>query len=435
MDRRRRRHPTRRSALVAALLAACAVGIDARGQAEPRRLPPPGPNDVGALITADAEPTAHAPEEVPAPAVIRLPPVQPIGPIEPAPPAPPPWPLAIETEPPEPIGAAPAAGPLAGLGEIAFCDYCGDACSSGGCCGDCAGATRGGRFARAVYRGLCCPDPCYRPQWRPRADAAFFTAAARPVNQQRFRWDWAEDLFQADRAEYFWARTGAGGRGPNVQPPRVDYDELRHYAEVAHGSFGAWVDYSYRSLDYAGGHEAGFGDLTIGTKTLLFDTELVQMAFQMQTHVPAGSVGKGLGVGHTSLEPGLIFGLNLSPGSYLQVELNEWIPIAGDPTYAGAIFRYNAAYNRVLARPHPGVPVIGSLELAGWRFQDGAYTASDGAGGVVTRRASGDNYVHAAAGFRVFFCDRADIGVSYLAPMTSDSWADTLVRTELRFRY
>lgn len=405
---------------------------------QPRRLPPPGPNDVGALIVVPVEEGAAPRAEVlPPPAIIRLPPIEPIEPIPPAEPSPP-WAGAVN----EPL-RAPATGPLAGLGEITFCDYCGDSCGGGSCCPGCAGASRTGRFARAVYRGLCCPDPCYQPCWRPRADAAFFTAAVRPVNQQRFRWDHAEDLLLPDRAEYLWARADGSGIGPNRPNARVDYDELRHYAEVAHGAFGAWVDYSYRSQDslYTDGaspptwdqaHDAGFGDLTIGTKTLLFDTDLVQMAFQFQTHVPAGSVGKGLGVGHTSLEPGLIFGLNLSPASYLQVELNEWIPVGGDPVYSGAIFRYNAAYNRVLARPHPCTPVIGSFEFAGWRFQDGAYTPAVGAGPV---SASAESYTHASAGLRVFFCDRADFGVSYLAPLKPESWADMLIRTELRFRY
>ena len=40
-----------------------------------------------------------------------------------------------------------------------------------------------------MYHNLCCPDPCYDPRWWALADAAFFTSAARPVSQQRFRWD------------------------------------------------------------------------------------------------------------------------------------------------------------------------------------------------------------------------------------------------------
>ncbi|WP_146444685.1 hypothetical protein [Botrimarina colliarenosi] len=392
----------------------------AGAQPTPLRLP-------SLIQTTPADAPARS-EPLPLPRPMRLPlPVemQPIG-------APP---LEV-TEPllPEPVEPlAPFPNETLSVTSVGFCEFCGETCGAGACCGDCDSAGRWGRFGRAVYRGLCCPDPCYDPQWRPLADAAFVTAAVRPQNQQRFRWDFAEDLQRPDRAEYFWARNDGSGKGPNVQPRSVDYDELRHYTEVAHGSFGAWFEYSYRSLDFGGLHEAGFGDMTVGTKTLLFDTQLVQVAFQFQTHIPQGSPGKGLGVGHTSLEPGLIFGLNLSNDSYVQAEFNEWIPLGGDSIYQGAIFRYNVAYNRVLARPHPCVPLLGVIEMNGWRFQDGAYT--DPLTTPNFNQASGESYLHGAAGLRLFFCDRADFGVSYSTPITSDGWAETQVRSELRFRY
>jgi hypothetical protein len=329
-----------------------------------------------------------------------------------------------------PAVVSPVVSPVAGFG---FCDYCGGGCNSGSCCADCESAGRFGRFGMAVYRGLCCPDPCYKPVWTPLADAAFFTNAVRPMNQQRFRWDLGEDLTRPDRAEYFWARTTDSGKGPRPAPYAIDYHELSHYVEVAQGSFGASFEYRYRSLDAEGAHAAGFGDLTIGTKTLLFDTSLVQFAFQFLTHVPAGVANRGLGVGHVSLEPGAVLGFNLTPNSFLQAELSEWIPLGGDRDHAGAIFRHNVSYNHVLARPMPGVPIIGVIEMKGWRFQDGAYT--DVTQTPQFQPASGESYVHGAAGVRMFFCDRADIGVSYSTPVTSDGWAEKWVRSEFRIRY
>ena len=326
--------------------------------------------------------------------------------------------------------ASTMVSPVAGFG---FCDYCGEGCNSGSCCPDCNSAGRFGRFGMAVYRGLCCPDLCYKPVWTPLADAAFFTNAVRPMNQQRFRWDYAEDLMRPDRAEYFWARTTDPGKGPRPAPFAIDYDELSHYVEVAQGSFGASFEYRYRSLDADGAHAAGFGDLTIGTKTLLFDTSLVQFAFQFLTHVPAGAARDGLGVGHVSLEPGAVLGFNLTPNSYLQAEFSQWIPLGGDKDHAGAIFRYNMAYNHVLARPIPGIPIVGVIEMNGWRFQDGAYT--DVTAIPQFQPASGESYLHGAAGVRMFLCDRADLGFSYSTPVTSDGWAETWVRSEFRIRY
>ncbi|WP_146396476.1 hypothetical protein [Pseudobythopirellula maris] len=328
--------------------------------------------------------------------------------------------------------------PLAALGEISFCDYCGGGCQGGSCCPDCQGGSKSHRFLGAVYRGLCCPDPCYQPVWRPTDDAAFYTTAARPVNQQRFRWDHGNDLVTPDRAEFFWARadtTGAGPRPAAGGDPAfgpVDYDEIRHYTEVAHGSFGASVEYSYRSVEYNGAGAAGFGDLTIGTKTMIFDTELMQIAFQMNTHVPQGSARKGLGTGHVSLELGLVFGLSLTPDTFVQADVSEWIPLGGDADYAGAVVRYNASCNHVLWRPHRCMPLIAVSELSGWRFQDGAFTGPTAAQAT---RASGSTYLQGSLGMRLFFCDRADFGVSYTRPVGDYSWVDSMFRTELRFRY
>lgn len=403
----------------------------------PVRLPSPGESDVAQLLAPNGVERLPTP-----PPLTRLPPVaapalvsvsEEQGANAEVAPAPPKAPEPLEPIPAvvEPLTGSPASSPI--VAEFSFCECCGGGCGAGGYCADCQNASRTGRFARAIYRGLCCPDPCYVPKWTPLADSAFFTSAVRPQNQQRFRWDHGENLIRPDRAEYFWARADGSGIGPSSSPVALDYDTLRHYTEVAHGPFGAWVDYSYQSLDIDGEHAAGFGDLTIGTKTLLFDTRLVQFAFQFQTHVPAGSTTRGLGVGHVSLEPGLIFGLNLTPNSYLQAEVNEWIPIGGDSYYSGALLRYNVAYNHVLARPHPCLPVVGTMEFAGWRFQDGAYTQPGGT--VAVAPASGDTYLHAAAGVRLFFCDRADLGVTYATPATTDGWADKWIRSELRFRY
>lgn len=377
---------------------------------------------VAALLTVGVGVAAAEDDVLRLPLPLPEPPVYESVPVE-ALPAPVPTPI-------EPLTAAPA-GPVV---EFAFCEFCGDSCGQGGCCGGCRDATRWGRFVRGVYRGVCCPDPCYDPCWRPLADAAFFTTAVRPVNQQRFRWDHVEDMLHPDRAEYFWARANGSGPGPSPSGAGfggLDYDELRHYTEVAHGSFGASFEYSYRSLDVDGTHDAGFGDMTIGTKSILFDTELVQVAFKMDTHVPQGASREGLGTGHVSLEPGLVFGMNLSRVSYLQGELAQWIPLGGTSGYAGAIFRYNFSYNRVIARPHPCVPVISVTELSGWRFQDGAFTAFDG----TTRPTSGATFLNASTGLRVFFCDKADFGLTYAMAGSSQSWADSHIRTELRFRY
>jgi len=314
------------------------------------------------------------------------------------------------------------------------CSDCGSGCGSGQCA-PCTAKTRIGRFGWLVYHDICCPDPCYEPHWHPLVNAAFFTSGVRPQTRQRFRWDAGFDMILPDRAEYFWARADGNGQGPSPAGGErsLDYHDLWHYVETSHGSFSAFVEYSYRSTfpDIAP-HEAGFGDINVGTKTLLLDTKLLQVAFQFRTFIPVGVASKGLGTGHVSLEPALILGLNLAPRTFLQAEVAEWIPISGDDEYAGAVLRFGTSLNHTLLQLYPDVPLVGTLELNGWSFQDGAFT--DPVLGTL-RPASNDTYLNGGIGLRLFICDKADIGVAYANAITSEHFAEQLIRSEFRYRY
>lgn len=290
-----------------------------------------------------------------------------------------------------------------------------------------------GRFLHAAYHNICCTDPCYDPQWWALADAAFYTPGARPVTQQRFRWDAGYDMVYPDRAEFFWARSGGGGAGPSTIVPSLRFHQLSMYTEVAHGSFGAFFVMPYRSVyTTLGGHEAGFSDLNFGTKAMLHDTELMQLTFQFRTYTPVGVASRGLGTGHVSLEPSLLLGLNLSPFSYFQGQVAEWIPLGGDPDYAGALLHYHFAYNHSLAGSPEGVHLIGTAELNGWSFQDGAYSAYPS---TQLLPASNHTYLSGGPGLRVVICDAIDFGVGAAFSFTRDQWADQLYRSELRLRF
>ncbi len=269
------------------------------------------------------------------------------------------------------------------------------------------------------------------------ADSAFFTAAARPQSQQRIRWNSGHNLIFPDRAEYFWARADGGGKGPRPVAPnrgaqRVNYDELMMYTETAHLNFSFFFEIPYRSNDAVGALAgSGFGDMTIGTKSLLMDCELLQITFQMRTTIPQGNPLQGLGVGHVSLEPSLLFGLNVAPDRYLQAQLSEWIPIAGDPTYAGSILHYHFAYNRVLLHAQHDVKLISTLGLNGFSFQDGSYTDPN----LGTLSANHYTYLSAGPGVRLVICNKIDFGVAADFAMTKQHFAQQLVRTEFRWRY
>lgn len=315
------------------------------------------------------------------------------------------------------------------------------------CCGgdDCQAAPppQGcfGRFLYGVYECLCCPDPCYEGKWTPIADSAFHVAAPRPITQQRLRWNAGLDVVLADRSEFFWARAdgGAGARG--VKPPAgsaiVDhfrFNDLSYYFEAAAGMFSIFTEVPYRSMDLPEGasHYAGFGDIKVGMKTMLFDCELLQVSTQLITYTPSGIASKGLGVGHVSLEPSLLLGVRLGPDTYFQHQLSEWIPLGGDQEYAGAVLHTHSSVNHVLYRFRPDVPLIGTAEFNSWSFQDGAFT--DPVLGPF-QGSSGTTYCSAGPGLRLFICDRIDFGFAASFALTNPHLWGELYSTEFRWRF
>lgn len=339
----------------------------------------------------------------------------------------------------------------------------GGCCGSGGCCGagrlpcypgkkpfcgDYCDAplvppeTTIGRFFFNLYECICCQDPCYEGKWCPVADTAFYAAAPRPITQQRLKWAAGLNVTLPDRSEFFWPRAdgGAGAKGPKPAPAGVkvishfNVNDINYYFEAAAGIMSISTEMSYRSMDLppGAGHFAGFGDIKIGLKSLIFDCELIQVATQMITYTPAGAFTKGLGVGHVSLEPSMLVGIRLGPDTYFQHQMSEWIPLGGDPDYAGAVFHTHSAINHVLYRFRPDIPLIGTLEANTWSFQDGAYT--DPVLGAY-QGSSGTTYASIGPGFRLFVCDRIDFGFSASFALNDPHFWDAQYITEFRWRF
>ncbi len=216
------------------------------------------------------------------------------------------------------------------------------------------------------------------------------------------------------------------------QPGLTSYQQLYFYQEAAAGNGSFFVEMPYRSVDPdIGPRKSGFGDVNLGTKALLFDCELLQIAFQFRTYLPSGQSVKGLGTGHTTLEPGLLASLRLGPTTSLQGQIAEWIPIAGDPNYSGALLRYGLSLNQVLYRFTPNSPLIGTLEYQGISFQDGLYT--DPLLGAT--KSSGSSYASLGPGLRAVVCDKVDFGLGTNFTLTDHNFFHQLYRFEVRFLY
>jgi hypothetical protein len=357
-------------------------------------------------------------------------------------------------------GSAHLGGPISDMG----CASCGGNCVPGHePCACCTADSCVGRFFCGLHDCICCPDPCYEPHWVAAADAAFFVDAARPVTQTRLRWDTLFSIPNPDRAEYFMARENVKqlepsgpctrhgvGKGPNCIASQIDVEDFSLYNEVASGNFSAFVEVPYREVDPTTSpisaalgldpccHQSGFADMNLGTKSLLLDCELAQVAFQFKTFIPIGNFTAGLGTGHVSLEPSLLYSLKLGPDTYWQGQFAYWISIGGDALYQGNIFHYHSSLNHVLWRPIPDVQLIGTAELNEWSVIGGNFTETQFFD-PATRRpfavSATSTMVSMGPGLRLVICDKIDFGVGTAFSLTGPRWAEEQVRAEFRWRF
>jgi hypothetical protein len=198
---------------------------------------------------------------------------------------------------------------------------------------------------------------------------------------------------------------------------------------------------------------SGFSDMNLGTKSALLDCELLLLTFQFKTFLPTGNFIQGLGDGHVSLEPALLFALKLAPDMYLQGELAYWIPVGGDALYEGDVFHEHYSLNKTLWCPCPGLKLVGTLEASHWEVLGGNFTSPDllvaetmtftnKKGGLGTKtmlapvaQSATTSMLSVGPGVRFFICDKIDIGVGTQFAVTEDHWEEELIRAEFRWRF
>ncbi len=313
------------------------------------------------------------------------------------------------------------------------CGSCGS-CFPGQTCTSCVGSNSFENFFCKLHNAVCCPDPCYEPTWNATANAAFFQDSARPVNQMRIRWDHGSNLIFPDRNSYFFATTSSLSKLRGI-----NYDELRLSTEVGTEKFSVTVDTPYRYWTGDGDSKAGFSDIAITTKSLLLDSDLLQLSFQMRTSIPSADSGNGLGIGLVALEPSLLFTLRLLPDTFFQAQLAEWVPLGVSDT-AGSLLRYNFSLNQLLWQSPTcrDMQLVGTFEVNAISFQAGKYSSIENVGGVdtvVLNNSAGSTYVSVGPGVRYQLCERMDLGFAVSLNVSHDHYAEQLYRTEFRWRY
>ena len=365
-------------------------------------------------------------------------------------------------------GSAPLGGGLGGMprgaGGASLYDPVG--CCPGSECGQgrntCYGCEHDGFFARmlcGVYECLACPDPCYEPGWRPIMDVGFFTECARPVSQQRIRMTAYNHMTNYTRNSYKMSSTpppSSNGIGPlpavtmsgstTSVAPSVNIYEASLYTEIAAGNVGIILDVPFLLTDFEGGlvngsGGSGFGNMTTGIKSTIFDSELLQVGWKTVTNLPVGLTLVGLGNGLTSMEIGGLIGLKVSEDTYLQANLTEWIPFGGIMPFPGAMFITRLSLNHKVWQANPKIPVFMNLEYAGYFFQSGSYLPyvdfPSAPYYVLPVNSSGYSYHQLGPGIRMYMTEKLDAGFAAQFSLNPEqgSWGDQQYRIDFRFRY
>ncbi len=296
-----------------------------------------------------------------------------------------------------------------------------------------------GAFLQNLYQCLCCPDPCYQPGWVPAANASFFADYARPWTVTRLRYDNLESMTRPDRNQ-FWMQgvTAMRKNGRPVTDPRARLQQFYVYQEVAAGRGSFFIEYPYRQINQSyAPTQAGFSDLNFGIKSLMFDCELLQVTFQFRTYTPTGNGMLNLGTGHFALDPSIMTSLKLGPTTYFQGQFGNWIPLAGNQSLAGGVFYTFMSINQVLAYTTPDSPLIATLEMDTWSFENGGYTASIAPGQkpVYVEKGGGVTYFNIGPGLRQSICNRIDFGGAITWATNTAHWAQPWFRFEARFLF
>ena len=134
----------------------------------------------------------------------------------------------------------------------------------------------------------------------------------------------------------------------------------------------------------------------------------------------------------------------MSPKTYFQGQFGNWIPLGGTDHIAGGIFYWLMSLNHELFRTSPDSPVIGTIEMDGYSFENGGYTRPvfipnapkvHGVTSQIRNQGGGASYFNIGPGLRWSICNKVDIGTAVTFSTTSLHWADPWYRFEVRFLF
>ena len=205
--------------------------------------------------------------------------------------------------------------------------------------------------------------------------APFLIETPVPQNYTGFRFDFASGLETPDRSELFWAKKGIG---PPLNENNVNYQDVTLALASGGKYFSTTTKVPIRFINPdINDSTVGLGDLSIATRLLIIDGDHWKLTQYFNTILPTGSKARGLGTGHTSLEPGFLAQLKWTDKTYFFGDLRYQFPIGGDTIHSGQRLMYGLGMSTVQYQTDI-FAVIPTFELIGWSALDGAKTLPNG---------------------------------------------------------
>jgi hypothetical protein len=256
--------------------------------------------------------------------------------------------------------------------------------------------------------------------------------SAIPASLFRLRFDAAYDFTRATRAEFFYAKPHPLGPGLPRPEPRIDYQDLSAYLELAPCErLSGFVEVPWRFLNpEVNADTNGLADMNAGFKyAFLYRDDLVA-TFQFRTYIPTGDASRGLGNHHVSLEPAFLLYKTLTDRFGLEAEFRYWVPIDGTD-FAGDLIRYGIGFHYDVWKTCT-LTLSPVVEFVGWTVLSGKESAVTPSGLVLIEDAGGDTIVNAKMGLRLRVDRLGDFYAGYGRSLTGDRWYENIFRLEFR---
>ncbi|MEO8270088.1 MAG: hypothetical protein ABI557_10220 [Aureliella sp.] len=263
-------------------------------------------------------------------------------------------------------------------------------------------------------------------------------------NMFRYRFDAAYDNPLPDRAEFFYGQCGCfGGNAPGpLQPERsVDYQEYTPYLEKALSpGFSLFAEAPVRFINPdINDNTGGLGDINFGFKGSLYHSDSQFLTAQLRVYAPTGDADRGLGTGHASLEPGVLYLGRVNDRLITQGEFRVWVPLSDSQfqgrNFAGTVLRagYGGGYDVLnLDTSSQRRRLTATFETVAWYVTSGL--AFGGVDNPVVLNAKNDTIVNLKSGLR-YTAGRQSIASTYGFAVTGDRWYSDIMRLEYRYAF